>query len=385
MRRLRRRSRTDRGAVAIIVAASIVVFMGILAFAIDLGMTRSDRARAQGVADNAALSAVYTYCESLKTKTAVAAQADATAAANAVASANGYTATVTPQGASSAEGWRVDVTSTTKGRFMGVLVSGSQISSQLAAVANASCSTAVTLPALYADSTNCGDKSFEWSGSNSTVTGGIHSNDEIKFGGNNNVFGQGTYVDQVKDSNKINWNPSASNPSKTSVRTMPATFNMADFRPTTDGGTRSTSEPNYKWYSGNFTHSSGTLAPGTYVANGNIILSGGTISGSYTFVAGGHVTISASGVNITAREQGLAAWGNRTSGCDNNEAFSLNGSNNTINGIMYAPNGWAKVEGSNHTMNAAFLAKTLYVAGSNFSLTNYSTLGGGTSGITLVR
>ncbi len=100
-------------------------------------------------------------------------------------------------------------------------------------VSTGSVASAATVPgpALFATSTTCGIKTFDWSGSNSTVNGDIHSNDEMVFGGVNAVNGLGTFVDRVHDASKIVWSPDSNNPTQVAVRSTPITFEAESYRP----------------------------------------------------------------------------------------------------------------------------------------------------------
>lgn len=100
----------------------------------------------------------------------------------------------------------------------------------------------------------------------------------------------------------------------------------------------------------------GQLDPGVYCATGTIKLSGSNVSGDVTLVAD-RIEISGSYVNLTPNRLGVVAWATGTG-----DAVKVSGSNSTIGGIVYAPNGKAAISGSGHTLGS-IVASTIKLSG----------------------
>ena len=353
----------------------MVAFMGMLAVTVDLAQLRHERARAQGAADNVSAAAAYRYCESFKTKSAAQARADATAAGEALGTASAYTAAIQETSGR----WTADIDTTVEGAFSRVF-GVNELSAWVTATTSASCTTTTVLPAFYAGSTTCGEKTFEWSGSGSQVTGAVHSNDELKIGGNNTVTGQGSYVEKVIDPSETDWRPSAGNPSQTAVKAVPVTFDINDYAPVSLGGTRS-SAPDYHWTpgimdeawfstSGLYDPVKNTLTPGTYYAGGGFDFGSleGT-DGKVTLVTPGQVKFSASNVAFEAYEDNLLVFSDHhePGKCDT-FGIDISASNMRWAGVVYAPRSQIKDSGSGNRIDGSFLADTLSVSGSGWRI-----------------
>jgi hypothetical protein len=383
-----RDSSEERGAIAVMVAMTTVVFLALLAFVVDLAMIRVERADAQGAADNASQSAAWASCKGKP-------EAAAKAAGESVAAANGYPAAVV---AFTGGVWRTTIDVSVPASFSSLITGDSEVTSGVSAEARGNCSPSVPLPALFAGSTSCGDKTFEWSGSGNTVNGDIHSNDWIKFGGTNTVNGEGTYVDTAIDPNKITWTPNPGNPAVTGVQLLPIVFDINDYRPTLYGGSRSTApdffhhggEINQSWLvsRGLYNTTTKVMQDGTYYSNTGFDLgSMAGARGNVTLVTPGQIKVSPSDVDIRPYEDGLLLFSDyHDPGHCDSFGVDISGSDNDWEGVVYAPRSQVKYQGSTgFTMSGSIVADTLYISGSGFNLSSPTSTAPGDTTVLLMR
>jgi hypothetical protein len=185
------RPRDEEGVVAIVVAASLVLFMGILAFVVDIGHIRAQRADAQAAADNAALAAAWRSCS--------ADASSAKAAAQSVAADNGYSAgvQVTEQLPAGSGTWTVTIDAAVQGAFSHVFGIDS-LSTNVEAKAGGNCSPGGPgKPWTYTIGTcSAADKGFKLAGENNRYTGDVQTGHDLQWSGNyNKVYGD-LYADQ---------------------------------------------------------------------------------------------------------------------------------------------------------------------------------------------
>jgi Flp pilus assembly protein TadG len=192
--------RDERGAVIVIVAVSMVAFLGMLAVAIDLGGWYQTHRHAQGTADAAALAAANYIANG--TGTVVSNEPAATNIAIAYASNNGLTITSSNVSYTTTT-VSVTVPTTAPSYFAHVVGIGSQSVSATAVASWNITSTACATPgntcyAIFASDTSCASGSstaaISFNGAGDTITGGVNSNGSIYLqGGGNQHLGPTTY------------------------------------------------------------------------------------------------------------------------------------------------------------------------------------------------
>jgi Flp pilus assembly protein TadG len=374
---MRQRRQQEDGAIAIVVAISMLLFMGLLAFTIDIAQLRSERARAQGAVDNVALAAAYASC-------AYKTDAKAIATGRSVAAANGYTGSSVTVAKTGTGAWRATIDTEVDSTFSQVLGAGPELDTTVSADAQGSCAPITRLPALFAYSTTCNGETFTWTGSSSTVTGGLHSNDRLRLtdpsGIPNVVIGQGTYVDRVAGAGFVNWNPSSQNPRRTSAQPLPIVFDIDDYQPVSGGGSRSpapnyfstTSQINRSWLQsqGLYSPVTDTITPGTYYSSVGINLNSlSGARGQVTMVTTGQINASVSDLDIRPYEDGLLLFSDYTpSGCTN-YGVNIAGSSNDWEGVVYAPWSQARFGGSvDFDLLGSIIAETVRLTGSGWQI-----------------
>jgi Flp pilus assembly protein TadG len=369
---IRKRRKGEEGAIAIVAAISMLLFMGLLAFTIDIAQLRSERARAQGAVDNVALAAAYASC-------AYKSDARAIATGRSVAAANGYAGKVTVAKAGSGA-WRATIDTEVDSTFSQVLGAGPELTTTVTADAQGSCAPTTALPAVFANSTVCNGETFTWSGSNSTVVGGLHSNDRIRFGDSNIVNGQGTYVDRVSGAGLISWNPSSQNPRRTSVQPVPIVFDIDDYQPVSLGGSRApgpnyystSSEINRSWLlsQGLYNATTNTIASGTYYSSVGFDLTGlNNASGQVTMVTTGRIFASPANLDIRPFEDGLLLFSDYDPSTCTAYGINISGSSSLWQGVVYAP--WSQVRfggPSGFRLSGSIIANTVRLLSGGWTL-----------------
>jgi Flp pilus assembly protein TadG len=190
--------RDQRGAIIVLVAVSMVAFLGMLAMALDLAGWYQTQRHAQVTADSVALAFANDMASGDTTS-------GATTLAIAYASDNGLAITSSNIFANTPGSGQVTVTvpTTAPSYFAHILGFGAQNVSSTAVASWLTGSTACTTPgntcyAIFASDTSCGDGSstagISFNGSGDTITGGVHSNGSIYLqGGGNQNLGPTTY------------------------------------------------------------------------------------------------------------------------------------------------------------------------------------------------
>jgi len=323
---------------------------------------------------------------------------EATAAGVAVAVANGYPADAVSVVPGGSDTWIATIDTGVDTHFAPAIGAGSRLDTQVAAQARGACPPGENLPALFAGSTTCADKTFEFAGSGNTINGDIHSNDDIKFGGTNDVNGQGTYVGATQDPDKITWNPALTdNPDQTTSKPFPVNYVISDYSPTTVGGSRtatsdfffSSGDINKGWLESQnlYDETTKVIQPGTYYSSTGFDL--GSLAGArgtVTLVTPGQIKISPSDLDIRPYQDGLLLFSNYNPGNCDTFGIDISGSDNDWEGVIYAPHSQVKYQGSSgFTFNGSIIANTLYLSGSGFTLTSPDAAAPGEASILLLR
>ena len=118
------------------------------------------------------------------------------------------------------------------------------------------------------------------------------------------------------------------------------------------------------------------LAPGTYCSEGKLSLSGSDVSGEVTLVSRGSLSLSGSDFDLSADPDdpnGVLLF----SYDDSSSALDLVGSGGSWTGIIHAPRGTAKMQGSdNLTVTGSIVSWKVQVSGSDFDMFAASQSGG---------
>lgn len=394
--------REDRGAVAVIVAVSILMLLGVTALAIDAGMGYNDRRGTQNAADLAALAAAWEECNPTTPGSPNPVQAALDTAAD-----NGYlhsppNVVVDPQSEGTGK-WRVEIRVLNQGTFAAATPYAADNMTVLSS-ALAECEEIPFLGgyAIFAGApTTCnGGVELDLSGASKIINGGIHSNGEVKItGSNTDVNGVVTHI------GGSNYSPS------TQVYEMldyPLDITIAHYRP---GGSRASAhwnaDPNLNRYfdfdttqitatelqnrgyadvSGNemtLKRSGIYYTKNSIKINKDIIMGTDMMTGDpvrVTFVAENQIEISAK-TNMDGfdpviggpNDPGVLLFSNYLAPnagptCTGN-AIKLSSSGITWTGVIFAPNGQVNPSFSSATsLNGSIFAYTVNVSGSDFEI-----------------
>ena len=372
----------DRGVTLIIVAISMMLLMGLAAVAVDGSNLYRERGDTQNAADLAAYAAAYVGCTG---------SGDPVVAGKAQAAANGFThdgvntiVTLAEEGGN----WRATVDSTIDGFFSKILGADTLSTS---ATAVASC-TVVYGQVMFAGGV-CGPETLKWSGSTNTINGDVHSNDGMIISGSVNTVNGATKATAVID---VTGSGNTFNPPRQDgvpAEAWSVTFESSDFLP--GGPVEATvGSAYYHYWDGKIDTSvldsqgwwdpvTKTLDTGVYVATDDIDLSDQFLNGTVTLVTApdgskkGVINLSGSDHDLHPYYMGLLAFSDAwygsavTPDCHQVDGIKLSGSDNTWNGLMFAPRSGVELSGStNVSLNGIVMAYHITVSGSNLQITS---------------
>jgi Predicted membrane protein (DUF2134). len=387
----------------------MVVLLGIAGVVVDLGNARQHRLQAQAAADAAALAGAGEL-KAHATAAAARAAAEDYAARNGF-SAGGVSVRVPPtSGNHIGESRCVEVLTTgevptTFGRVLGrdsLTVGARAVSCARPSGGGGS--------AIFGGSTTC-QNTVEWAGSNTSVTGGVHTNRDLKVGGSSNVVnGQGTYLTTVDaPSDKITFNPAVDNPTQLAgPLAYPVPFAIADYAPSGARASLALGQGRYHdagndkidmgWLQsrGLWNDFTKRLSSGLYYTTNDIDLSASSITGpGVTLVsASGQISLSGSSHDLTPWDpDGLLAFSNHQKMTDashpancTSAGVKMSGSTHAWAGIVYAPRSQIEMSGSsNTTVRGALIGHTVKLNGSTLSIAHDPNFGGGTVDIRLTE
>jgi hypothetical protein len=146
---------------------------------------------------------------------------------------------------------------------------------------------------------------------------------------------------------------------KISPRPMPVHYELSDYQPGGKDAVGAQNAAKYHFVNGNFNVStSGSVLDGLYYVKGNVGLSGSNIKGTFTIVAEGTISISGSGMSCTPYSSVLLFFSNGAS-------LTISGSNSSLEGIIYVPNGQITFSGSGNKVNGSLFGDKITLSGSN--------------------
>ncbi len=357
----------ETGQFLVLFVLALGVLCGFVAMSIDVGMILYSRSDFQKAADAAALAAAQELPD------AAAAQA----VAEQYLEANGFDVTgpnhtyefTTPyQG----DAYKIEVKiSGDVGFIFGRVLNMDFVEVPARAVADAGGSGG-SGAAIFVKNDNGAPDPLEFSGSDITVVGGVHSNSSIKIGGSNNFF-DGYFTYSWDLDNPGSGNTFTSPPQQAPYQPPPIDYDYSDFTCdyewTEDTDLNSLPEV---WVNGD--PGTNQLIPGVYCSTKDIQLSGQDITGNVSLVAGDELKISGSDFNLTAYWNDVLLY----SSSDHNNAIDMSGSGGSWTGFIHAPYGRVKIQGSdNLSVSGSIVADRVTVSGSDFSITALEESSGG--------
>lgn len=365
------RLRGDRGQTVILLALLLPVVVAFLGFVVVVGQVANARRDLQNDADRAALAAALDLPSA----------ATAAAAGNEWLRRNGIdttdadiTITITTPFRGNPNQVYVRVERPVDTTFgLGRRVSASAVAEKITGGGGQY--------AIFAMEESCSAPDpLEISGSNVAIAGVVHSNSELKINGSDNIFDGGTTYHCSLD---LSGSGNTFDPAPLDLDdTLPPPLDMA-FSDFSCDRTWS-SDVNLGSESGIWIDAT-TLEPGTYCSDGNLQLSGSDITGEVTLVARGELQVSGSNFTLSPAPDdptGVLFFSEASS----SSALDLSGSGGSWEGIIHAPNGTAKMQGSsNLSLTGSIIAGRVKVSGSNFSMTASSEYSAGVAFIFLVR
>ncbi len=361
---LRVRLSKEAGQTLVLFVFALAALMGFTALSIDVGLVFVARRDMQNAADAAALAGARELEDS---------PAAAIAMAQQYASANGvdltdpsytFEATTPYQG----DPGKIEVKVSREVDFLFARALGLDFASVPArAVAEATVvpGTSGTYAVLALD-TNCQSADqILIPGSGSVITGGVHSNSDLQVSGSDNTFNSAvTYNCDVSVGGQNN--TFSSSPVKAQVVSLAQNYTYSYFPCTyTFTASANLQSHNEVWVGNN--PSSKQLKDGVYCSTQDIQLSGQSITGNVTLVAADEVKISGSDFNLTPYYEDILAF----SAASDGSAIDMSGSGGSWAGIILAPDGAVKLQGSdNLSVSGSIVGDRVIVSGSNFSLTS---------------
>ncbi len=376
------RDARERGTVVIWVAASLLGIIGIAALAIDGGNVYRERGHLQNAADHAAMAAAWDHCTG---------GLDPVAVGVAQAAANGYvhdgvdvSVVVQPDGGY----WRATI-GAGNDAYLSQLLGRSNLATSATALAQCTATSGHGY-AIFAGSRTCGDETLDWSGSDTTVDGDVHSNHQVKVGGSgNSVNGDATRVSSGGTAGGISWDTTGT------ARDWPVNYDILDFLPNSAGGNGSVQAATlaagdaYAYVSGklvldDYANASGVVPDGVYVSGQEFDVGDSDLSGKVTLVAAptssnrdkGTIAISGSNQTFTPYWNGLLAFsdGRKNDNAEHSDncdfpAVKMSGSNSYWEGIVYAPRGQIEFSGSsNSSINGSLIGYSVKLNGSSLNI-----------------
>lgn len=368
----------EAGAFVVLVAACMILLMGLAALALDGGRMYDERRTAQNAADHASLAAAWAYCETV----------DPIAAGLASAASNGYEndgiddfVTVTDLGGGEFEAHVTSVLDTTFARVF----SADQVDVTARAVGYCGIDDSLGGYAMFA-SGDCAPTELSLTGSQQVIDGGVHSNSRLRIIGSNDptkpsiILGPVTYVDSINVSGVIDdylpWGVEIVGEQVEDPLPLPGRYNIDNYAPggkyAPGVGPESVAAAYYHYSSTDASYA-GIMEDGLYFVEGDLELSAVQASKA-TFVATGQISLIGN-VNTLSEPymaNGLGIFSDYLqAGSDkcNETAIKWAGSDNDWSGVQYAPNGAVDMSAAdNSSFNGSILAYNMTLAGSSFNL-----------------
>jgi hypothetical protein len=365
--------RGELGQTIVMFSFSMVALLGFVAIVFDFGSIYQERRQLQNAADGAALAAAGEL---------PAFPSVAVTAAQTVLAANGYnpadtdvTVVVNTSDLGDPEEVEIRVTKHNKS-FLFARVFG-LVSTDVSARAAAEIVSAHEDEyAIFAIDDSCGAPGVDISGGLATFNGTVHTNSNVAVGGSNHTFDPSvTYHCDFSEGGS--GHTYSRGQKKTGARDVPtavsgitySTFAPCDFSFPNPTNLKSRNDI---WQNPAKT----LLMDGVYCFAKSVTLIGDDITGNVTFAAQGSINISGSDHDLTAyHPSGILLF---TSADGAGDEIDVTGSGGQWTGIMYAPDGEAKVGGQgNLNYSGSIIAQSVSVSGNGMSITSSSLVDNG--------
>ncbi|MDX2379117.1 MAG: cadherin-like domain-containing protein, partial [Acidimicrobiia bacterium] len=230
--------------------------------------------------------------------------------------------------------------------------------------------------ALWANATD-GGSGLSWSASKSAADGLVHANRDIRISGAKNQLLGGTEYGRellVTGSDNIIDPPAT----MVAATEYPLSFDIADYRP----GGAAAEAAGALFYDGTAEcdgdgkwdrHSRGTeIVTGLHYVPCDVTISAAEITGSFTLVAEGMISITGSRLALgPAFVDDLLLFTNS----DAKDAIKIAGSRSDFDGVIFAPLGSATIAGSEHDLRCPVLANQISIKGSTHTFEGDPTCG----------
>ena len=214
-----------------------------------------------------------------------------------------------------------------------------------------------------------GFKAIRLSGLGNTIIGGLHSNGDLRIGGQSWYIPQALYRVGL-----LLIQPGAGHDlgprEVTTSRALPAPRHDAAWyqAQATANGTYFVGDlVVYNDGQGGLESQNGVALSGVVYATGEILIEGSGLTGTVTFVAQGAIDFPGSDCLLTAAEDGLLLWSTSTAAA---EAIALDGSGCHLTGAVYAPGLEFRVGGSTNELKGRVRAKFVKITGSQNTFTD---------------
>jgi hypothetical protein len=354
----------ESGVSVVLVAASLFMLMGFAAMSIDMPLGMNERRTAQNAADHAALSATWVRCTG-------GTHAAAVAAAEASVVRNGYAVGELTIQNPSGNRYEVQVDTSSQALFARVL-GFAQV--DVSTRAEADCKPGGGGgQAIFALGDTCGSYGklqIDIPGSDQTVYGGVHSNDNAHVGGSSNDFGPGnpgldpfTYVTNFSDGGGGN-GYDVGYPHQVGALPNPVPYQLSDY--SSNPGIPASE---YHFVSGDLTSLSGD---GLYYVTGDVDIGDSSLTANITIVAEGEIKVGGSDQNFTPYMDGLLLYSGKVyTGIEQCDKFvvAMSGSSNDWSGIIYGPGGLIEMSGSSNTaLTGSLIGYAVRLNGSDLTI-----------------
>lgn len=338
----------ERGSVTILVAALWMALFGMAALAVDAGHMYLTKRNLQDAADAAVMAGLPSLGSSTTTAQTNARNMGIQCG---YPSGNITTSTGVAGGLTT-----LTVTITASEPFFFAKVLGYP-SKTVTATAVGQASSPV--PAVFAGRNNCAGLptpvGIQFNGGPIAVTGDVESNGTANIYGSATISGSSTYGSGCTSNIAGAANTGGALP-------YPYSYTAGSFTCTYSQASWNFGTPGWFWQTGGPGGGGGTLMPGTYCATGDINVSGTSITGNVTFIAGGTITISSSSATLTAFDgSGILGYAGAASDCYSAQAIGIGNSSVVLNGSFDAPNGCINASGTDITVNGSLVGNEVQI------------------------
>ena len=216
--------------------------------------------------------------------------------------------------------------------------------------------------AIWANSTTA-NKTFDWTGGGGSITGRVHSNNEVKVAGaNKSIDGPTEYVTDISANGS-----QVTTPVQSTIQPFPVTYNLADYAP--GGAVAAQVGGAYYDHTADCAHGrwavgNQQLPAGVHYAPCDVKLNGSSITGRITLAATGAIDLSGSRPAFEPYYDGLLFL----SGASGKKAIDVSASNSKFLGVIYAASGEVSLSGANGRYFCGIYGDTVDASGSNLTV-----------------